>query len=207
MNTALSEYIAAAKARGASDSFVVELLERNGWPRKEVYAAFAAIYETPKRGAGVAESARDAFLYLLSFGTLSVWAWNLGSLFFTLIDIWYRDPVFTPQLFVGRNVAISGNMAALVVSFPIYMVTMRILLSDLAQKPEKLESGVRKWLTYIALLISASVVIGDLIAVVDYFLRGEITTTFLLKVLTVFVIAGGVFLYYLQPLEKPEAQA
>ena len=207
MNTALSEYIAAAKARGASDSFVVELLERNGWPRKEVYAAFAAIYETPKRGAGVAESARDAFLYLLSFGTLSVWAWNLGSLFFTLIDIWYRDPVFTPQLFVGRNVAISGNMAALVVSFPIYMVTMRILLSDLAQKPEKLESGVRKWLTYIAMLISASVVIGDLIAVVDYFLRGEITTTFLLKVLTVFVIAGGVFLYYLQPLEKPEAQA
>ena len=207
MNTALSEYIAAAKARGASDSFVVELLERNGWPRKEVYAAFAAIYETPKRGAGVAESARDAFLYLLSFGTLSVWAWNLGSLFFTLIDIWYRDPVFTPQLFVGRNVAISENMAALVVSFPIYMVTMRILLSDLAQKPEKLESGVRKWLTYIALLISASVVIGDLIAVVDYFLRGEITTTFLLKVLTVFVIAGGVFLYYLQPLEKPEAQA
>jgi hypothetical protein len=207
LNTALSEYIAAAKARGASDSFVVELLERNGWPRKEVYAAFAAIYETPKRGAGVAESARDAFLYLLSFGTLSVWAWNLGSLFFTLIDIWYRDPVFTPQLFVGRNVAISGNMAALVVSFPIYMVTMRILLSDLAQKPEKLESGVRKWLTYIALLISASVVIGDLIAVVDYFLRGEITTTFLLKVLTVFVIAGGVFLYYLQPLEKPEAQA
>jgi hypothetical protein len=131
----------------------------------------------------------------------------LGSLFFTLIDIWYRDPVFTPQLFVGRNVAISGNMAALVVSFPIYMVTMRILLSDLAQKPEKLESGVRKWLTYIAMLISASVVIGDLIAVVDYFLRGEITTTFLLKVLTVFVIAGGVFLYYLQPLEKPEAQA
>jgi hypothetical protein len=207
LNTALSEYIAAAKARGASDSFVVELLERNGWPRKEVYAAFAAIYETPKRGAGVAESARDAFLYLLSFGTLSVWAWNLGSLFFTLIDIWYRDPVFTPQLFVGRNVAISGNMAALVVSFPIYMVTMRILLRDLAQKPEKLESGVRKWLTYIALLISASVVIGDLIAVVDYFLRGEITTTFLLKVLTVFVIAGGVFLYYLQPLEKPEAQA
>jgi len=207
LNTALSEYIAAAKARGASDSFVVELLERNGWPRKEVYAAFAAIYETPKRGAGVAESARDAFLYLLSFGTLSVWAWNLGSLFFTLIDIWYRDPVFTPQLFVGRNVAISENMAALVVSFPIYMVTMRILLSDLAQKPEKLESGVRKWLTYIALLISASVVIGDLIAVVDYFLRGEITTTFLLKVLTVFVIAGGVFLYYLQPLEKPEAQA
>jgi hypothetical protein len=98
-------------------------------------------------------------------------------------------------------------MAALVVSFPIYLATMRILLRDISRKPEKLESGVRKWLTYIALLISASVVIGDLITTVDYFLRGEITTRFVLKVLTVLVIAGGVFLYYLQPLEKPEAQS
>jgi hypothetical protein len=207
VNTALSDYIAAAKARGATDSFLVELLERNGWPRKEVYAAFATIYETPKRGAGFAESARDAFLYLLSFGTLSTWAWALGSLFFTLIDIRYRDPVFTQEPYLGRNLAISGSMAALVVSFPIYLATMRILLRDISRKPEKLESGVRKWLTYIALLISASVVIGDLITTVDYFLRGEITTRFVLKVLTVLVIAGGVFLYYLQPLEKPEAQS
>lgn len=205
MNTALSDYIAAAKARGATDSFLVELLERNGWPRKEVYAAFATIYETPKRGAGFAESARDAFLYLLSFGTLSSWAWSLGALFFTLIDIWYRDSVFTQEPYLGRNLAISGSMAALVVSFPIYLATMRILLRDISRKPEKLESGVRKWLTYIALLISASVVIGDLITTVDYFLRGEISTRFVLKVLTVFIIAGGVFLYYRQPLEKPEA--
>ena len=52
------------------------------------------------------------------------------------------------------------------------------------------------WLTYIALLISASVVIGDLITVVDYLFRGEITPRFLYKIATVFVIAGGVFLYY-----------
>jgi hypothetical protein len=205
VNTALSDYIAAAKARGATDSFLVELLERNGWPRKEVYAAFATIYETPKRGAGFAESARDAFLYLLSFGTLSSWAWSLGALFFTLIDIWYRDSVFTQEPYLGRNLAISGSMAALVVSFPVYLATMRILLRDISRKPEKLDSGVRKWLTYIALLISASVVIGDLITTEDYFLRGEISTRFVLKVLTVFIIAGGVFLYYRQPLEKPEA--
>jgi hypothetical protein len=205
MSTALPEYIAAAKAKGASDSFLVELLERNGWPRKEVYGAFAALYETPKRGAGFAESARDAFLYLLSFGTLSVWAWSLGSLFFTLIDIWFGDPIFAQQY--GRNSAISGDMAALVVAFPIYLITMRILLGDIARKPEKVDSAVRKWLTYIALLISASVVIGDLITVVDYLFRGEVTARFLCKIVTVFVIAGGVFLYYLQPLEKPEAQA
>lgn len=97
-------------------------------------------------------------------------------------------------------------MASLAVGFPVYLVTMRILLTDLARKPDKAESGIRKWLTYIALLISAGTVIGDLVTFVNYFLRGQFTTPFLLKVLTVLVIAGGVFWYYLSPLERRESR-
>ncbi len=93
-------------------------------------------------------------------------------------------------------------MASLIVAFPVYLITMRILLNDLARKPDKAESGVRKWLTYFALLISASAVIGDLVTSVNYFLRGQFTTPFLLKVLTVLVIAGGIFWYYVAPLER-----
>jgi hypothetical protein len=95
-------------------------------------------------------------------------------------------------------------MASLIVGFPVYLIAMRILLRDLARKPDKADSGVRKWLTYIALLISAGTVIGDLVTFVNYFLRGELTTPFLLKVLTILVIAGGVFWYYLSPLERRE---
>ena len=69
--------------------------------------------------------------------------------------------------------------------------------------PEKLESGVRRWLTYIALLLASATVIGDLVTFLSYFLRGDLTTRFVLKVVTVFVIAGGVFWYYLLWLEKP----
>ena len=64
------------------------LLERRGWPRKEIYTAFAAVYERlaglaiASRGSRSLEAARDAFLYLLSFGTLGTWAGGLGSLFF-----------------------------------------------------------------------------------------------------------------------------
>lgn len=83
----LLDYIAAAKAQGATDGFLVGMLERGGWPRKEIYAAFGAFYsqltgmETPQRVSGFADSARDAFLYLLSFGTLSVWTLGLGLCF------------------------------------------------------------------------------------------------------------------------------
>jgi hypothetical protein len=207
----LLDYIAAAKAQGAADGFLVDMLERSGWPRKEIYAAFGTFYsrltgmETPQRVSGFADSARDAFLYLLSFGTLSVWTVGLGSLFFTLIEIRYADPIFQLRYGNDRD-ALSGSMAALIVGFPVYLITMRILLRDLARKPDKAESPVRKWLTYIALLISAGTVIGDLVTFVNYFLRGQFTTPFLLKVLTVLVIAGGVFWYYLAPLERRESR-
>jgi uncharacterized membrane protein YidH (DUF202 family) len=56
---------------------------------------------------------------------------------------------------------------------------------------------VRKWLTYIALLLTAGAMIGDLIWFFDYFLTGELTSRFVLKSLTVMVICGAIFVYYL----------
>jgi flagellar biosynthesis protein FliQ len=68
--------------------------------------------------------------------------------------------------------------------------------------PEKLESGVRRWLAYIALLIAAGAVIGDLVSFLTSFFEGELTLRFVLKVLTVMVIASGVFWYYLGSLKR-----
>jgi hypothetical protein len=204
----LVKFVEAAHAQGASDELVAELLERRGWPRKEVYAAFDAMYERlagipmPRPGSGSFEAARDAFLYLLSFGTLGTWTGGLGSLFFTLIDAGFPDPL-SPQQVRNFNQEISGALASLIVAFPAYLLTMRILLRGVREQPERLESGVRKWLTYIALLIAAAAVIGDLVTFLSYFLRGDLTTRFLLKVLTVLVIAAGVFAYYLLWLERP----
>jgi hypothetical protein len=204
----LVKFVEAAHAQGASDDLLVNLLERHGWPRKEIHAAFTAVYERlagipmPARGNRSLEAARDAFLYLLSFGTLGTWTTGLGSVFFTLIDIRFPDPI-PPQGFRNLNQEIAGSIASLIVAFPIYLLTMRILLHGVREQPERLESGVRKWLTYIALLIAAGTVIGDLVTFLTYFLRGDLTTHFLLKVLTVLVIAAGVFAYYLLWLEKP----
>ena len=62
--------------------------------------------------------------------------------------------------------------------------------------PEKTESRLSKWLTYIVLLIASGLIIGDLIAVVFNFLQGEYGARFLLKSLTILVIAGLVFSFY-----------
>lgn len=199
----LNGFIEAAKSKGASDEFLVNLLREEGWAAKEIYAAFRLRYESmtglalPVRGESSGESARDAFLYLLAFSTLATWTTALGSLLFTFIDRWFPDPLVAQRYYENSRYAVSSEMACIIVAFPIFLLVMRFILREVEKHPEKVESGVRKWLTYIALLITAGIVIGDLIMFLAYFLRGELTARFVLKALAVICIAGSIFWYYL----------
>jgi hypothetical protein len=202
----LLAFIEASKAKGAADDFLADLLRQQGWAAEDIYAAFGRYYQgltglpVPVRSGGAGEAARDAFLYLLAFSTLATWTIALGSLMFTFIDRWFPDVVARPAS--ASRYEISSEMACVMVAFPIFLLVMRFILRDVETSPEKLESGVRKWLTYIALLIAAGSAIGDLITFLTSLLQGELTVRFVLKVLTVFAIAGGVFWYYLGSLRR-----
>ncbi len=200
-NSELLNFIRSAKQAGASDEFLVMLLEDSRWPRKHIFNALRGHYEDlagqtiPPRTTA-AESSRDAFLYLLSFSMLATWAWALGSLMFYFIDQWFPDPVFNVRPF-GSNYTVPFHMAAILIAFPVYLLVMRSIVRGVAEQPEKLESPVRKWLTYIALLFAAGFLIGDAITFLEYLLRGELSLRFICKVAIVVVIAGGIFGYYL----------
>src|ERR1017187_2587345 len=106
-----------------------------------------------------------------------------------------------------RNSA-STEMAGVIVAFPLYLLVMRAMTRAAAANPERLRSSVRKWLTYIALLITASILLGDIVTFLAYLLRGDLTTRFALQVLTLAVIAGGVLRYYLTTLrDEPSPRA
>jgi hypothetical protein len=49
-------------------------------------------------------------------------------------------------------------------------------------------------------------VIGDVVTLIYYFLGGEMTVRFSLKVLTIGVIAGTVLAYYLTDLRREEVE-
>jgi Domain of unknown function (DUF5671) len=207
MSEALQEFLEAAKRQGASDESLVALLRGRGWPEDDVYRALADHYEK-QSGVRVpaykrSGSAKDAFLYLLSFSMLATWTIGLGSMMFTLIDRWIRDPLSPANnYYSGGSYQIADSLACIIVAFPLYLLTMRAILREVGLHPEKLESPVRKWLSYIALLIAAGVVVGDLITFLTYFLRGELTGRFMAKTSVVLVLAGGVFWYYLGSLQK-----
>ncbi len=202
----LRDFIASAKSAGASDETVIGVLRGRGWPKDDAYRALGDYYEA---GGGLhvpvykrSGSARDAFLYLFSFCALGTWTIGLGSLMFTLIDHWIRDPLTQSYGYGTLQDQIASPLASVIVAFPIYLLVMFYILRRVEVHPDKLDSPVRKWLTYLALLIAAGVVLGDLIAFLTHFLQGELSARFIAKDAVVFVIAGGVFWYYLGAMQK-----
>ncbi len=199
--TQLQEFIEASKSQGASDEFLAAFLMRRGWPADDVYTAIGNHWErvtglaVPVR-SGSGESARDAFLYLLSFSTLGTWATALGSMLFELINYWVPDPVTAANPYYAGP-AISWQLASVAVAFPIYLLVNRAIFREAASQPERLVSGVRRWLTHIALWITAVTMVGDLIGFLNYFLKGELTGRFALKAAVAMLIAGAIFVYYI----------
>src|SRR5262245_45219456 len=115
---------------------------------------------------------------------------------FQFINYWFPDAVSRSYVYDLRS-AITWQMASAAVAFPIYLWVMRMILREAVSHPERLESGVRKWLTYLALLGTAGTMICDLIWFLDYFLTGELSMRFVLKAATILLISGAVFAYYL----------
>jgi hypothetical protein len=206
----IGEFIEKALAAGVPAESLVGVLAARGWPEKEIYEALAGHYQRltgvniPRR-AGAGASAKEAFFYLLIFSTLATWTIGFGYLAFALIDRWFADTLFTGFQQTFETYTITWSLAALIVAFPLYLLIQRAVVREAAAHPEKLDSGIRKWLTYLALVIAAGVFMGDLITVLASLLRGEVTSRFLAKSFVVLLLSGGVFFYYFGGLRKTDA--
>ncbi len=205
----IEEFIQKSFDAGIPVPSFVGLLTARGWTEKQAYSALADYYESqagievpPRPSSGA--SARDAFFYLLIFSTLSVWTLSLGCLAFSLIDRWLADPLFRGYGETFTTYTVTMSLAAVIVAFPLYLLVSRVVLREAATDPDRLESSIRKWLTYMALVIAASVFMGDLITALAYLLRGELTSRFLAKSFVVLALSSGVFWYYFGGLHKIE---
>lgn len=199
-------FIERARERGASDEFIAQMLKQFGWPQRDVERAFFEVYERltgypiPNPPASGTESAKDAFFYLLSFSMLGTWAQALGQIAFIFIN--RAIPDATQNAYGNSDYDIAFSLARLMVAYPVYLLVMRLINQELKRYREKHFSGVRKWLTYLTLLIVSIIGVCTLIAFLTSFLRGELTTRFIMKALVVLLIDGGILLYYLNWLKR-----
>ncbi len=207
-SSTLDIFIREALNRGQPRERVAAALVAAGWTQKEVDAALDA-YAVSDFGMAVPKprpyvSAREAFLYLVLFILLGVVAWNLGSLLFALIDIAIYDELdgANQYVFISRESQIRSAIAGLVVGAPIFAWLAFHIRKQRRTNPAMQRSRVRKWLTYVTLIIASCTLIGDAIALVYSFLSGELSARLILKLLVIAILAGGVFLYFIRDAEK-----
>ncbi len=208
-NVALENFIKEALARGQNSETISSALIVAGWTKKEVDAALSEWAPTdfgiPVPRPKPYVSAREAFLYLVFFLLLGILTWNLGSLLFALIDRGTPDPLDRTGFVTGSQLwetQIRSAIAGLVVGAPLFVWLARDIHKQRRANPAMQRSRVRKWLTYITLVITACTLIGDAIGIVYNYLSGELSTRLLLKLIVVAAIAGAVFLYFIRDAER-----
>ncbi|MDO8752081.1 MAG: DUF5671 domain-containing protein, partial [Candidatus Wolfebacteria bacterium] len=145
---------------------------------------------------------RDFFLHLLHIIALYGSAIALISILWQVINIAFPDATEGAYRFYSINGAVRWGIAVLIVMFPVLIGTGRFLENVYKKEPEKKELKIRKWLIYFTLFATAIIIIIDLVRLIFEFLGGELTPRFILKFLSVLVIAAAIFWYYLQSVRK-----
>jgi hypothetical protein len=200
-DTNLSRFVREALSAGATRADVKKALAAAGWSHEQISDALAAYAEVefpvPVPRPRPQLSARDAFMYLVMFGMLYVSAYQFGNLVFQFVNLAFPDPLDPrgPEEYIGDR--IRWATSALLVAFPVFLFVAYRIARRVARDPAQRMSAIRKWLTYLTLFVAACIIVGDLIFLLNSVLSGELTVRFILKALTVGLIATGIFGYYL----------
>lgn len=196
--SSLKSFITHARSKGMDHATIRLLLLSSGWKERDIINAMSEeSLEMPVPMPQDGGSARDAFLHLLTFTALYSTVISGMALLFQYINRALPDPALGESYINNTDYSfIRWLLAVLLVSFPLLGFLWRTLHREFVANPEKLTSGVRRWLTYLTLFVTACAIIGDLIALVFSLLQGEFTLRFFLKVLVVAVLTGVPFGYY-----------
>lgn len=198
MTTSIKSFISHAQSKGMDTQTIRILLLSSGWKEKDIAEALASSsLDMPIPTPPDAGSARDTFFHLLTFVTLTSTVGALIALFFEYLNRLLPDAAFQDYYYNDNFSSIRWSMAIILVSFPLLLWMGRLLTREYRKHPEKLGSAARRWITYLILFITACTLIGDMITLLFYLLEGELTLRFVLKVLTVLVLTGLPFLYFL----------
>jgi type II secretory pathway pseudopilin PulG len=146
-------------------------------------------------------AAKFVFFYALELVSLGFMAVSFGIILFQIINKDIADAL-TGYSGSYDEGALKFAISALLVSTPIFYVVGSFIQKSLFTGELKKDSGIRRWLTYLILFASFLIFVGWLIAFVYNYLNGEVTLKFILKTLSVLVIAATVFGFYLYDIRR-----
>lgn len=143
-----------------------------------------------------------AFYYLLSLVALIFVAVSSAIIIFQIIDKNIIDAL-VDRAYVN-NGSLRFSISALLVSAPIFFMMLKFINKGLRKNELEKNSSLRRWLTYFLLFVSAVIILGSLIGILNSFLSGEMTLKFVLKALTILFISAIVFSYYSYDIKRED---
>jgi len=147
------------------------------------------------------DSAKYAFFYVLSLVALVFMSVSVGIIFFQLINKVIID-LINDYSSSYNDGSMKFAISAIIISAPIYFFTSKQIYQSLRKGHLDEEAGVRKWLTYLIILVAIIVMIVWLIITISGFLNGELTTRSILKAIVALLISGITFSFYLYDIKR-----
>ncbi len=138
-----------------------------------------------------------------------LWAGAMVGLYGSVISLItlifaYVDQAFPDALTQGSSYyqdpysgGIRFAMASLMVLVPVTLVLLHLIRKDIGKDLTKADLWIRRWALFLTLFLAGLAMVIDLITLINYFLGGELTTRFVLKVATILLVASGVFMHFL----------
>lgn len=203
-NDEMADFVRAGLAAGQRPDELSAALSGAGWSAREIDAALGAwmpgangLPPVPRPRAYV--SPREALIYGLLFMLLGCICWHLTMLGFKIIDSLWPDPTERFGPFVH---SMRWNIAVLIPTVPLFLWLNRRVARMTAGDPGQRRSLVRKWFAAITMLLASLALLGDVVAVVNALLEGELTARFIAKAALIALIGGLAFAYYRDELDE-----
>jgi hypothetical protein len=144
--------------------------------------------------------------FFLSIGvvaSLIASASSFLSLLFTTLDHVFPDVLTSSYQYGYVSYSFDqmrSSIALLIIIFPVFLILSHFWLKTIKNGLSHWNEVLKRWSLYLIIFLASVMVVVDLVTLVRYFVSGEITLRFILKVLGVLVVAKVVGVNYLSEL-------
>lgn len=137
--------------------------------------------------------------FILQLGALIALYLSVTSLIiliFSVTNLKFPDEIANYWESESARASVRNSIAMLIVFFPAFITFTRLSNQDRRKYSQGEYATFAKWLVYLTILGGVLILLGDLVTLIIYFLNGEITTRFLVKVVALLLVVGGALGYY-----------
>ncbi|HVA96501.1 MAG TPA: DUF5671 domain-containing protein [Candidatus Acidoferrales bacterium] len=217
MSSELTSYIEKARGKKQNDGQIASSLLAAGWQKEQITEALAQDSDIPVPPPPVAHVGMwTGFLYILFFIALYVLATSIAGIFHVWIDkptltslssstnypnvSWYDFATY----YLGYDTAslVRSYIAAIIVSYPLFVVLAVILKRQILKHPAVRDLRSRKILFYITLIGTFLILLGDIIMTCYDVLANSMTYITFRHLLVSLLIAGPIFAYFISEVKN-----